>query len=227
MRRAQRVPAFSRDACGQCDSHAKVRATHRRNRFRRPAHLDLRRALAPKEIQQQLPRRPTDQSRRRTGSNPHPLTTRPLDLEPAPPQPPAQKPPAAAHVSPQPGIYRRPQAANPQPIRAPHVLVMNEELVEVRHLPHPRDTKEPDRRAGPDPGDQPGKVRAPGQSGATPLGEPREGTGQHHAGTGDEIVFTQHQVSGQIVTGPPVEQGGNGRAELVEKIAQRSALGSI
>jgi hypothetical protein len=54
----------------------------------------------------------------------------------------------------------------------------------------------------------PRKVRAPGQSGAPPLGEPLEWTGQDQAGTGDEIVFPQHEVGGEIVGGPAVEQGG-------------------
>ena len=37
-------------------------------------------------------------------------------------------------------------------------------------------------------------------------------------------MFSQHQVGGEIVSSPSVEQGGNGRAELVEKITELTAL---
>ena len=173
-------------------------ATHRRNGLGWPAHLDLRRGLAPKEIQQQFTRRPAEPRRRRAGSNRHPLPgPRPLDLEPVRAKPPAQKAPATPNVSLQPGVHGRPKATNPEPVGPAHVLVVDEELVEIRHLAHP---------------------------GATPLGEPLERTRQNHARTGDEIVFAQHKMSGEIVGGPPVEQGGNGRAEFVEKTAQLKAL---
>ncbi len=101
---------------------------------------------------------------------------------------------------------------------------MDEELVEVRHVTHPSDAEEPDGRAGSDPRDEPRKVFAPSQPGPTPLGEPFEGTGQNQAGAGNEIVFAQHQVGGEIVSGPAVEQRGNGRAELVEKLTELEAL---
>jgi hypothetical protein len=63
-----------------------------------------------------------------------------------------------------------------------------------------------------------------GQSGPTPLGEPRERTGQNEAGAGNEIVLSQHEVGGEIVSSPALEQGRNGRAELVEKITELEAL---
>jgi hypothetical protein len=202
-----------------------VGATHRRNGLGWPAHLDLRRGLAPKEIQQQFTRRPAEPRRRRAGSNRHPLPgPRPLDLEPVRAKPPAQKAPATPNVSPQPGVHGRPKATNPEPVGPAHVLVVDEELVEIRHLAHPPYAEEPDGRAGLDPRDELRKVRASGQSGATPLVEPLERTRQNHAWTGDEIVFAQHKMSGEIVGGPPVEQGGNGRAEFVEKTAQLKAL---
>jgi hypothetical protein len=101
---------------------------------------------------------------------------------------------------------------------------MNKELVEIRHRTDPPDAKEPNGRAGADPSDQPRKVPAPRQSGPAPLREPFEGTGQNQARAGDQIVFSQHEVGGEIVSSPPVEQGGNGRAELVEKITKLEAL---
>ena len=101
---------------------------------------------------------------------------------------------------------------------------MNKELVEIGQTADPSDAEESDGRAGPDPRDQPRKVLALGQTGPTPLGEPLEGTGQSQARTGNQIMFPQHKVGGEIVSGPAVEQGGNGRAELVEKITELEAL---
>ena len=79
---------------------------------------------------------------------------------------------------------------------------MNKELVEIRHGTHPSDAKESDRRPGPDPSDKPHKVLARSQSGPTLLGEPLERTGQDEAWAGDGIAFSQHQVGGQIMSGP-------------------------
>ncbi len=84
--------------------------------------------------------------------------------------------------------------------------------------------KNPIRRAGPDPRDEPREVLAAGQSGPAPLGEAFEGTGQHEAGAGDGIVFPQHEVGGEIVGRPALEKRGSRRAELVEQITERQAL---
>jgi hypothetical protein len=37
-------------------------------------------------------------------------------------------------------------------------------------------------------------------------------------------VFSQHEVGGEIVSSPSLEQGMNGRAEFVEKITELTAL---
>jgi hypothetical protein len=102
--------------------------------------------------------------------------------------------------------------------------VVNEELVEIRHGADPPDAKEADGRPGADPRDQPRKVLAPRQSGAAPFREPSEGAGENEARAGDQVVFSQHEVGGEIVSSPSVEQGGNGRAELVEKVTELEAL---
>ena len=63
-----------------------------------------------------------------------------------------------------------------------------------------------------------------GQSGPAPLGEPLEGTGQNHARARNQIVFSQNEMGGQIVSRPALEQGRNGRAEVVEEITELAAL---
>ena len=173
----------SRDACGPCDSHPEMRALHRRDGLRRSTHFDLRRGLAPKDIQKEFARQSAESSHWLTWSNPHPLVgSSPLDLEAASRKPATQKAATAANVSPQRGIHRRREAAWPLAIGSANILVVNEELVEIRHGAHPSDAEESDRRAGPDPPDEPREVRALSQSGPAPLGEPLERTGQDKQG---------------------------------------------
>jgi hypothetical protein len=47
---------------------------------------------------------------------------------------------------------------------------------------------------------------------------------QDEAGPGNEIVFSQHKVSGEITSSPAVQQGGNRRAELIEEITELNAF---
>ena len=159
------------------DSHAKVRATHRRNGIRWSAHFDLRCGLAPKEIEEEFARRAAESSRRLAWSNRYPLVgSGPLNLEPGRVQPPTQVVAAAANVSPQGSIHCRRKATGPMPIRSANVLVVNKELVQIRQGADPFNAEEPDGRAGPDPRDEPREVLAGGQSDPAPLGEPLEGT---------------------------------------------------
>jgi hypothetical protein len=94
---------------------------------------------------------------------------------------------------------------------------MNKELVEVRESPDPPYAERTDGWAGPDPRDEPGEVVALGQPGSTLLGESLEGARQDNAGPSNEIAFSQHEMGGEIVGGPAVEQGRNRRAEFIEE----------
>jgi len=202
-----------------------VRATHRRNGFRWAAHFDLRCGLAPKDVEEEFARRTAESSRRFAWSDGHPPAgSSPLNLARATIKPPTQITAATANVSPQGSIHRGREASGSLSIGSANILMMNKELVEIRHCADPSDAEEPDGWAGPDPRDEPRKVLALGQSGPTPLGEPCERTRQNEARTGNEIVFSQHEVGGEIVSSPALEQGRNGRAEFVEKITELKAL---
>ncbi len=158
------------------DSHAEVRATHRRNGLRWSAHFDLSCSLAPKDVQEEFARWTAESSGRLACSNRHPLVgSGPLNLEPGGVEPPTQVVAAAANVSPQGSIHCGREATGPTPIRSANVLVVNKELVQIREGADPSNAEEPDGRAGPDPRNQPREVLALGQSGPTPLGEPLEG----------------------------------------------------
>ena len=98
--------------------------------------------------------------------------------------------------------------------------MVDKELVEIRHGPHPPNAEEAGGRPGPDPRDEPGEVVTLGQCGPALLGEPLEGARQDKAGPGNEIVFSQHKVGGEIMSCPAVEQGRNRRAELTEEITE-------
>jgi hypothetical protein len=104
---------------------------------------------------------------------------------------------------------------------------MNKELVEIRQGADPSDAEEPDRRTGPDGRDERRKVLALGQSGPMSLGKPRGGTRQNETRSSDRIMFSQHEVGREIVGGPALEEGGNRRAELVEKITELKALSCV
>lgn len=129
-------------------------------------------------------------------------------------QPPTQVVAAAANVSPQGSIHCRREPTRLKSVGSANVLVMNEELVEIRQGADPPDAEDPDGRAGPDPRDEPPEVVALGQSGPTPLGERLEGTRENQAWAGNEIAFSQYDVGGEIVSSPLLDEGRSGRADL-------------
>ncbi len=129
-----------------------------------------------------------------------------------------------SNVSPQGRIHRRSEVARRAPIRSSKVFVVDEELIQVRKGAHPSDAEESGRRTGADPRDQPRKVFALSQSGPTPLSEPLEGAGENDARASHEIAFSQHDVRGEIMSGPRRKQRGSGRAEFIEQPTKRLSL---
>jgi hypothetical protein len=119
-------------------------------------------------------------------------------------QPPAQVVAAATNIAPQGRIHFRRQASGLSSVGSADVLVVDEELVEIRHGPHPPKAEEAGGRAGPDPPDERGEVLTLGQSDPALLGEPLEGSRQDEAGPGNEIVFSQHKVGGEVMSSPAV-----------------------
>ena len=200
-------------------------ALHRRNGIRWSAHFDLRCGLAAKDVEQEFAGRTAESSHRFARSSRYPLVgLGPLNLEPATVQPPTQEVAAAANVEPQGGIHCGCQVSRVQPVRAADILVMNKELVEIRQSPDPPDAEEADGWAGTDPRNERGEVAALGQSDPALFGEPLEWARQDEAGPGNEIVFSQHEVGGEIMSSPAFEQCWNRRAELIEEITELKAF---
>jgi hypothetical protein len=54
-----------------------------------------------------------------------------------------------------------------------------------------------------------------------------KGSGRTRQGPANEIVFSHHEVGGEIVGSPTIDQGRNRWAELVEKIAQLKAFSRV
>jgi hypothetical protein len=83
------------------DSHPEMRAVERRDSLGRPRHLDLRRSLAPEQVEEKFARGTAEPSSGFALPNKFPLVgSRPLDLEPDPAQPPTQVATTSADVSP-------------------------------------------------------------------------------------------------------------------------------
>ena len=102
--------------------------------------------------------------------------------------------------------------------------MVNKELVESRKRTNPANAEEPDRRTGPDPLDQPRELVVLGQSRPTLLGEPLKGAGQNEAWASKDIAFSHHEVGGDVVSSPTLEQGGNRWTEFVKEITQLTAF---
>src|SRR5262245_44342400 len=101
---------------------------------------------------------------------------------------------------------------------------MHEELVEVRQGADPPEPEEAGRRTGPDALDQPTEILVPDQRNPAPFGEASERARQHEARAGEQIAFSHHHVSDEIVRGPTLDQRRRRRAELVEEVAELASL---
>lgn len=139
-------------------------------------------------------------------------------------KPPTQVAAAAANISPQGSLHCRCEATRPLSIGSANVLVMNKELVEIRQSADPGDAEQPDGRPGPDPRDEPREVLAVSQSDPALLSEPFEGAWQNEARAGNEIAFSQHDVGGEVTSGPALQQGGNVGTKLLQEITEFTAL---
>ena len=222
----ERSPWDAGPAKRPAGSHPEVRAVNARDSRRRPGHLDLRHGRAPEEEEKKFAGRTVEPSSRFAFPNRDELGgSRPLDLQPDLVQPAAQVPATSVDVAPQGGLQRgRQPVARAQAVRPAHVLLVDEELVQAREGANPPDPEEPRRRARPDPPDEPPELPLPRQPRPAALSEPLKRPGKDHAGASERIVLTQHEVSGDVARGPPLQQGGCVSAEFFEQVAQCEAF---
>lgn len=207
-------------------SHPEVHAVKRCHGLSRSSHLDLRSLLAPKQVKEKFAGRSTEPSRGIAVPNDVPLVgSRPLDLEPDPAQPATQIATTAAGVSPQRRLQRgREVPTGASVVRSAHVLVVDEELVQVRKGADPSDAEDPGRWARPDPLDKPPELSARCQLHPAPLGELSERPRKDEAGAREEITLAQHEVGSKVLRGPALDQRGSLGPELVEELTKCKAL---
>src|SRR5262249_51586487 len=149
----------------------------------------------------------------------------PLEIQPNPTQSATQVAAASANVSPQGGLQcGRKRVARAQPVRSAHVLVVDEELIEIRHGTHPSDAKEAGRWPRSDAPHEPSEVSPICQGHPATLGELLEGSRQDEARTCDDISLAHHEMRREITRSPASEQRGNARTKVFEQAAQGPAL---
>src|SRR5262245_19896404 len=201
-------------------------ATERCDSLGRPSDLHLRRSLAPEQVEEKFAGRTAEPSHGFAVPNHVPLVgSRPFDLEPDPAQPATQVATTSADISPESRLQRGGEgAAGASVVRPAHVLVVDEELVQVRKRADPSDAEEPGRWTRPDPLDEPREFSVLRQPHPASLGEPLERSMKYEAGTRDEIALAQHEVGGKVPRSPVPEQSGTVGPDLCEEIAKCKAL---
>ena len=185
------------------------------------------RGLSPEEVEEQLTRR-ADQARGRCAS-PRPQDLgrpRPFQVEPHAAQPPCEEPPRRADVPPQGFVQRGVVRPWMKSVGSAYILLVNEQLVEVRDAPHPPDPKEALWRSGPDGLDECGLVRRSEMLTmsfciASPC------TGQHKPRAGGVAVLANNEVIREVARRPGFENRRRLGSELVQEIAEPFAFDGV
>jgi hypothetical protein len=136
---------------------------------------------------------------------------------PAPPQPPDQQPGRSVDVEPQGVVHCRLVRSRAAAVGSANVLVVDEELVEVRESAHPVDAEEARRRSGPDRRHEIGKV-SPRERFSSSFREGAPCAGQDKPGPGDGVVLAEDEVRGQIVSRPRRQEGRRPGAEFGQQV---------
>src|SRR3954467_13909649 len=157
-----RLAAFEDQSIDPSDAlHPEVGAADRLDRFGGAADLDVRGTLSSEHVEENLAGRAAQTSSGVTRPQHDCLAlSRPLDLEPRATEAPAQVPPTPTNVPPQGGLQVGRERTGPESVGTPHVLMVHEELVQVRERANPAEAKEAERRPRADPSDEPREVAA-------------------------------------------------------------------
>jgi hypothetical protein len=104
--------------------------------------------------------------------------------------------------------------------------MMYEELVEIREATHPSDSEEAGRRPGSNGCDEICE-RSLLQLKLSPLGEPGPRSGDDKARRGKEVVFTQHEVSREVMRCPRIDERRSLWSDLLQQIAKLLAFDGV
>ena len=207
--------------------HAEPRAPHGLDRSSSPSHLNVRSLPSPEEVEQQLPRQPGDPS---CGVSPFDVNDlrvpNPLKLKSGTSQAPCEEPRRATDVAPQGLVHRLAHGSRTTPVGPAHVLVVNEELIEIRDPAHPANPEEARRRSQSNRLNEPGKVlhreRLP-----APFGKATPCTRNDEPGSRKRVVLAHDEVCGKIPGRPGFEESRRIRTELLEQAADLRSLTGV
>jgi hypothetical protein len=207
--------------------HAEPGATEGLDGVGRAVDVDLCRATAAEQVEQQLARRSRDVGGGFAAPRPDGLAgPRPPELESYAPQPSGEEPGRLADVAPQRLIQGGLGGSRTTTVGSADVLVVDEELVEVGVPAYPADPEEAGRRSGSDRLDEPGEVPRRERP-ASSFGQPTPRARQDESGCGEAVVLADDQVRGKITGRPRAQQGGRLGTELVEQVAELCALDGL
>jgi hypothetical protein len=202
-----------------------VRTLHRCDRASWSCQLDARHSLPSEDVEEKFARRTAQPNRGCALPRRDPLFgSFAADLQPDLAQPPTQVAATSANVAPQGSLQcGREGGARAAAVRSAHVLVVDEELIQVRHGADPSDSKESGRWSRPGPLDQPSEISLLRHRRSASLAELLECSRKDEARTSDEVTLAQHGVGSEVLRGPVVEQRGYVRPEFFEEVAERKA----
>ena len=129
-------------------------------------------------------------------------------------------------VSPEGFVHRVFVRARTATVGSAYVLVMDEELVEVREPAHPLDAEEARRRSRSDRRDQPGEV-ARRERPSSSFSKAGPCTGKDKSGSSEMVVLAEDEVRGEVAGRPRLEERRCFGPELVEKVDELCSLNGV
>jgi hypothetical protein len=107
------------------------------------------------------------------------------------------------------------------------VLVVDEELVEVREPAHPSHPEEARGRSRSDGRNEPGEVLQRERSSSSSFREAAPATGQGEPGAGERVVLAEDEMCGEIAGRPRIQKSRRLGTERVEQVAQLCSFDGV
>jgi hypothetical protein len=185
------------------------------------------RALSAEEVEQQLAWRSGDAGSRFPPPCSNGLSgPRPLKLKTCAAQSPREEPGRATDVAPKGLIHCMLVRSRPTTVGSSYVLVVDEELIEVREPAHPSDAEEAWRRSRSDRRNEPSEVPQRERSSSS-FGQAAPRTGQDKPGASEVAALAQDEVCGEIAGRPRREESRCLGTEFVEQAAELCSLDGV
>ena len=201
--------------------------SHRFDRRSRPADLDMCNVLPPEEVEQQLAWRSRDAGSGLPSACPYGSSGPfPLKFESCTAQSPSEEPRRLTDVAPEGLVHRMLIRSGTTAVGSTYVLVVDQELVEVRHPAHPSDPEEAWRRPRSDRRNEPRKVPRSERS-PSPFSKAAPPAGQNKPRSSQIVVLAQNEVRSEIAGSPPLQESWRLGTELFEQVAEPCPFNSV